>query len=139
MRGAFLESLIGQPWRSDGVGGFNCYTLASHVSDRLFQRPLPDAAAPSPLTWRSMMDSIERHPERQGWSEADFDSLSPKPIQDGALVLMARSTRPAHIGIWLKPEGGVLHCDEGIGVVFETLSTLQARGWQRLIFLEPKA
>jgi hypothetical protein len=35
---------------------------------------------------------------------------------DGALVLMAHLRFPAHIGVWLAPEGRVIHCSEQHGV-----------------------
>ena len=58
---------------------------------------------------------------------------------DGALVLMARAQRAAHIGVWLLPEQGVIHCDQTSGVMFEDAATLRAAGWRKLMFYEPRS
>lgn len=52
-------------------------------------------------------------------------------------VLMARVTQGAHVGIWLQPEGRVLHADAEAGVALDAMVTLRARGWARLRFFEP--
>ena len=47
---------------------------------------------------------------------------------DGALVLMARVQRAAHIGVWLLPEQGVIHCDQTSGVIFEDAAYVACNG-----------
>jgi hypothetical protein len=52
---------------------------------------------------------------------------------------MARVKRAAHVGVWLLPEQGVMHCDQVSGVMFEDAATLRASGWRKLTFFEPRA
>lgn len=136
-RATYLTSLIGKPWSPDGEGpdAYSCWGLARAVQHRLFARDLPSVPVPSHLTWRWMIQAIASHPERGRWAE--------KPLAggivtagDGALVLMARADRPAHIGVRLAAEGAILHAGE-FGVVLETMPQLRARGWGRLRFYEP--
>ena len=83
-----------------------------------------------------MIGTIEKHPERRRWQESpQLNGLI--RATDGSLVLMARSDRPAHIGVWLAPENRIIHCDQGMGVVLETPSMLRVGGWLRLRFFEP--
>jgi hypothetical protein len=85
-----------------------------------------------------MLQTIGAHPEQANW----FERLQPNGVivaDDGALVLMARVQRAAHIGVWLLPEQGVIHCDQTSGVVFEDAATLRAAGWRKLMFYEPRS
>lgn len=133
-RTAYLASLIGQSWEAAG----RCYGLARTVEADLFGRSLPEVSIPDDLSWKWMIDTIERHPERDHWREVP-EQGGIICAADGALVLMARADRPAHIGIWLRPEGGVLHADQNVGVIFESPAQLRrVRGWGRLRFYEPQ-
>jgi len=132
-RTAFLRSLIGRPWSSSA----SCWHLAMEVEREMFGRDLPDVEVPSLPSWRWMIDSIEGHPERARWREVERGPHGLVTAADGALVLMARSNRPAHIGVWLRPEQAIIHADQGAGVMLELLTTLRARGWARLRFYEP--
>lgn len=130
---AYLRSLIGRPWSCEA----SCWHLAVEVERDLFGRDLPMVDIPAAPTWRWMMEAIEGHPERARWREVKPGPLGTVRAADGAIVLMARSNRPAHVGVWLKRHQGVIHADQGGGVMLETLSTLRARGWARLRFYEP--
>jgi hypothetical protein len=83
-----------------------------------------------------MMGEIDRHDERAKWSDAAAGPVV--PAGDGALVLMGRFQHPGHIGVWLKPEQHVIHCDRQNGVCFETVLALRQQGWRQLRFFEPK-
>ena len=138
MRATTLSGLLGLPWRANASGpdAYDCWHLARHIQREIFGRDLPDIAVPADPSWRWMIGAIEKHPERRRWQE------SPQPnglikAADGSLVLMARSGRPAHIGVWLIPENRVIHCDQDMGVVLETPSMLRVGGWLRLQFFEP--
>jgi hypothetical protein len=52
---------------------------------------------------------------------------------------MAHLRFPAHIGVWLKPEGRIIHCDGKTGVACETPLALRQMGWKKLTFFEPKS
>ena len=74
-----------------------------------------------------MLQTIAAHPERGNW----FERSQPNGVivaDDGALALMARVQRTAHIGVWLMPEQGVIHCDQTSGVMFEDAGTLRCSG-----------
>ena len=139
-RPLYLTSLLGRPWAPQGEGpaAYSCWGLACEVETRLFGRHLPAVSVPADLTWRWAIDTLAGHPEREAWREI----VSPQPglitAADGALVLMARADRPAHIGVWLAPERAVIHADHILGVVAESVPTLRARAWTRLRFYEPK-
>lgn len=132
-RSSYLTSLIGRPWSSE----HSCWYLACEVERELFGRALPDVAVPDHPSWRWMIDAIGAHPERSRWRELPAAPAGIITAADGALVLMSRVTHAAHIGIWLRPEGAVLHADPAAGVALEPLAKLRARGWARLRFYEP--
>ena len=138
-RRQLLSSLIGKRWAANGRGPdeFDCWHLARHIESRLFGRELPSVDVPADPGWAWMLQTIGAHPEQANWLER------PQPngliaAGDGALVLMARAQRAAHIGVWLLPEQGVIHCDQTSGVVFEDAATLRAAGWRKLMFYEPR-
>ena len=55
---------------------------------------------------------------------------------DGALVLMARRDRPAHIGVWLAPERVIMHADPRYGVICDAPVELATKGWTKLRFYQ---
>jgi hypothetical protein len=57
---------------------------------------------------------------------------------DGALVLMAHLQFPAHMGVWLRPEQRIIHCDSKAGVACEAPLALRQMGWKQLTIFEPK-
>ena len=139
-RRQLLPRLIGKRWAANGRGPdeFDCWHLACHVERELFGRELPSVDVPANPGWAWMLQTIAAHPEQENWLER------PQPnaliaAGDGALVLMARVQRAAHIGVWLLPEQGVIHCEQTSGVMFEDAATLRAAGWRKLRFYEPKS
>jgi cell wall-associated NlpC family hydrolase len=138
-RTAFLRAQIGKRWRANGRGPdvFDCWHLARYVERELFGRALPSVNVPSDPGWAWMLETIASHPEHANWVRRPTENglIS---ATDGALVLMARSQRAAHIGVWLQPEQGVVHCDQTSGVKFEDAATLRASGWRKLMFYEPR-
>lgn len=139
MRAAVLSALIGLSWRANAAGpeSYDCWHLARHVQRELFGRNLPDVSVPDHPSWRWMIASIEKHPERNRWQESpQLHGLI--TAADGSLVLMARSDRPAHIGVWLKPEQRIIHADQCAGVVLDQVAMLRAGGWRTLRFFEPR-
>jgi cell wall-associated NlpC family hydrolase len=134
-----LSSLIGKHWAANGRGPyeFDCWHFACHVQRQWFGRELPSVDVPAEPGWAWMLQTIAAHPEQAKWLERPQpDSLI--IAGDGALVLMARTKRAAHIGVWLLPERGVIHCDQTSGVMFEDAATLRAAGWRKLMFYEPR-
>lgn len=133
-RSAFLSALIGNKW---DWRNHNCWTFAAHVERELFGRDLPSISVPRDLSKRWVLQSFEGHPERAEWLEVMAGPGGLITAQDGALCLMAHLKMPGHIGVWLKPEGMIIHCDEQQGVSFEPPLVLVQRGWKHLRFFEP--
>ena len=135
-RADFLSPLIGEPWSWQGG---NCWDFASHVQRELFGRALPGLDVPPDFSKRWVLNEFARNPERARWQVAPDGPGGLVTARDGALVLMAHLRFPAHIGVWLKPEGRIIHCDDKTGVACETPLALRQMGWKKLTFLEPKA
>ena len=73
---------------------------------------------------RQLIKTIDAHPERAHWD------VVYKPIE-GDIALMRQSRHPIHVGIWLDIDGGgMLHCMQGAGVVFQNLHSLALTGWK---------
>lgn len=136
MRSDFLAALIGQPWSwREG----NCWDFACHVQRELFGRQLPSVAVPDVRSKKWVLRAFEGHPERKNWLQTCV--WPDEPIitaMDGAFCLTEHLRLPGHIGVWMKPEGKIIHCDEHGGVCFETPLALRAQGWRQLRFFEPK-
>lgn len=133
-RAAYLTALIGRPWSA----AQSCWHLACEVERDLFGRTLPEVSVPADPSWRWMIDAIAAHPEHARWHEVEPAPGGIITAADGALVLMSRATRAAHIGVWLASHGSVIHADPAAGVALDSLSSLRARGWARLRFFEPR-
>jgi hypothetical protein len=137
-RSTFLSGLIGAPWAAGGHGpAWDCWHLAAHVQSVLFGRTLPAVDVPAAPSWGWMISTIRDHGERARWYEVEPATHGLVGADDGALVLMARCDRPAHIGVWLAVERGVIHADARIGVTFQSLATVKAAGWAKLRFYQP--
>jgi hypothetical protein len=130
-----LAALIGLPW---SWRGGNCWDFVAHVEAELFGRILPAVDVPVLLDKRWVLKAFDGHPERASWREVETGPHGMVTAADGALVLMAHLKMPGHVGVWLKPEQIVLHCDEANGVCAESVLALQQRGWKKLRFFEPK-
>ena len=75
---------------------------------------------------RAITRAFSHHPERNLWQAVDVP-------QEGDAVLLAHTKYPSHVGIWVEADGGgVLHCQDGPGVVFTTRAALARMGWGRL-------
>ncbi|SEB99643.1 hypothetical protein [Bradyrhizobium erythrophlei] len=133
-RSSFLSALIGEPWAWQSR---NCWDFACHVQRELFGRELPRVPVPNDFSKRWVLESFEGHPERDFWREVPEGPGGLVIAADGALVLMAHLRTPAHIGVWLKYEQRVIHCDEKQGVACETVLALRQMGWKKLRFFEP--
>ena len=134
-RADFLAALIGNKW---DWRNYNCWNFAAHVELELFGRRLPAVSVPTDLSKRWVLEAFDGHPERAEWKEMPEGPGGLIAAQDGALCLMAHLRMPGHIGVWLRPEGRIIHCDENAGVCFETPLALRQQGWRHLRFFEPR-
>ena len=76
-----------------------------------------------PMAAVAMGRTFRDHPERRRWAKVEMP-------QEGDCVLLRRSRHPIHVGVWLDvDDGGVLHCAEDCGVVFQRPDALRLNGW----------
>ncbi len=125
MSGHWAVSLIGLPWSAtgDGPDGFNCWTFVAQVQKKHFNRDLPLIAVPGDDLGQ-VLRAFRDHPERKQWEKVESPTA-------GDCILLRKARYPAHVGVWLDIDGGgVLHCVEGAGVVYQKLAALPAHGWQ---------
>lgn len=128
-----INSLIGTRYElgAQGPDAVDCYSAAKLLQLRLFGREMPDFQMPGEAGRTAIAAAIAVHPERARWHQVE------RPV-DGCLVTMARHLQGYHLGTWLMEDGGIIvHAMERCGVVVDTISTLQAVGWQRFRFHVP--
>ena len=113
---------IGMPWTRDGN---DCWQFFRRVQAERFGRVIPafDMASHRAVVCAR---AVAENPERANWRPVD------RP-QEGDAVLMAHASHPSHIGLWIDVDGGgVLHCLNGPGVVFQKPAQLKAASWGHL-------
>ncbi len=113
---------IGTPWTRDGN---DCWQFFRRVQAERFGRVIPafDMASHRAVVCAR---AVAENPERANWQPVD------RP-QEGDAVLMAHASHPSHIGLWIDVDGGgVLHCSNGPGVVFQKPAQLKASSWGHL-------
>lgn len=119
----WADRYIGEPWvqREHECGHFFCRVQREQFG---IETEVIDADALSALSCVRALDGS--HPEFLNWPLiADQNA----PIE-GDCVQMSHSKRPHHIGVWIGADGGgVLHCVEGMGVIFSTRQSLKVNGW----------
>jgi len=118
---------IGEP----GVAGeHDCWAFFRRVQRDIFKRDVPviDVDACSRF---ACVRAFVNHDERANWN------LITAP-EEGCAVLLSQSKHPSHVGVWADVDGGgVLHCVEGSGVIFQNPSSLKTSGWSTLEFYRP--
>lgn len=110
---------IGDPWIS---GEHDCWAFVRRVWREQFGLDVAavDVDACNRL---ACMRAFSGHDERSNWHNVD------EP-REGDAVLLAQGQHPSHVGVWVDVDGGgVLHCAEGMGVMFQTVSSLKTAGW----------
>lgn len=113
---------IGQPWVA---GTHDCWGFFRRVQAERFGRVLP---AIEPDSYRSLhcARAFAGNPERDHWQPTATPA-------EGDAVLLAHARHPSHVGLWIEVDGGgVLHCLQRAGVVFQTVKSLKAQGWGHL-------
>ena len=116
---------LGRPWvgGARGPDTFDCWGLFLFVQRAYFGRVLPEIPVDA-LNLRTVIETFRYHPERAHWRGVD------SPLE-GDAVLMRQSRYPVHVGVWLAVDGGgVLHCVQSAGVVFQSASALAQHGWK---------
>lgn len=130
MTAHWAAQYIGRRWAAGATGPeyFDCWGLFRHVQHEQFGIEVP-AIAPDSYGTLSCAKTFRDHPEREHWQP-----IGEQAPQEGDCVLMSSGNHPRHIGVWLAVDGGgVLHCVQGAGVVYQSLQALKRGGWGRLI------
>lgn len=115
---------IGDEWRA---GEHDCWGFVRRVQRERYGREVPPFDVDA-FNCLACARAVRDNPERSNWQQVG------EP-QEGDAVLLAHAKHPSHVGIWIDADGGgVLHCVEGDGVVFQARKSLAACGWGRLEF-----
>ncbi len=116
---------IGKPWvvASDGPDAYDCWGLVVEIHRRLYGRTL-EIIPVEENNLKALIRTIDAHPERKRWETV-------RRPKEGDIALMRQSRHPIHVGVWLDVDGGgILHCIQGAGVVFQNLLSLSSTGWK---------
>lgn len=130
--GHWADAYLDDRWEAgaDGPHAWDCWTFFRHVQLAHYGREVPRVGVDAGDI-HAVAHAFGRHEERARWQEVEAAS-------DGDAVLLAHSRYPSHVGIWLEVDGGgVLHCQNGAGVLFTPLGKLAACGWGRVNFFRP--
>ena len=121
----WASDYIGKPWKTgcSGPSEFNCWGLVVDVYRRFYGKTLESIPVPE-NNLKALIKTIEVHPERYHWETV----FIPK---EGDVALLRQSRYPTHVGLWVEVDGGgILHCIQGAGVVFQSLQALELIGWK---------
>lgn len=114
---------IGLPWIA---GQRDCWLFFRGISEKHYDRTIPTVDV-DVMDIRDVIHKVDAEKQAR-WEQID------RP-EDGCAVLMSRNRYPVHIGMWLDIDGGkVLHCAQGMGVVFQNRQALAFDGWTGLTF-----
>lgn len=126
---AFLNSLIGLPWKPGAKGPeeFDCWGLSQLLQKELFGRTLPDVTVDAEDI-RLVIKEISQSEHRRFWKRV------PHP-ENGCLVEMSSGKHPYHIGTYINLDGGgIFHCQNPSGVCFDRIPLLKIAGWRNFKF-----
>jgi len=129
----FCLGLIGKPWVSGAAGPdtFDCWGLLRYV---LRERRGIAIASYSGVSETGIAAMVR--------TAAIECSNKWEPIATPVHlcgVAMSRGRAIEHVGLWLdEAGGGVLHCFESFGVVFQTTNTIRNTGFQNFNFYKLK-
>lgn len=132
-RADIVNALMGTPYLLGAQGGdaVDCYSCTTILQLAIFGREMPGFAMPAQAGRSAIAAAIAVHSVRRQWVEVDH------PV-DGSIVTMARNICGYHLGTWLDDDGGVIvHAVEELGVVADTLPSLEAIGWRKFRFHVP--
>jgi len=114
---------IGTPYLAGGQGpdAYDCMGFFRMIQGAHFGIEVPVIIAPNYDDPAILADCFDNE-ERNNWYK------EPAPMHGDAVIIH----RPMHIGVWLDIDGGgVLHCVNGIGVIFTKDAAWQLSGFGR--------
>lgn len=124
---------IGKPWVKAQAGPeqFDCWGLFRYLQLIRHGVELP-AILPESYSLLSISRAFQQSSERDNWEIVQTP-------QEGDGVLMGHVKNPCHIGYWVDANGGgVLHCIEHMGVVFQKIQNLRETGWGQIQYIRRK-
>ena len=114
---------LGLPWIE---GRRDCWLFFREIQAKHYGRTVP-------IVDVDVMDIRDVIHKVDAEKKAHWEQIG-KP-EDGCAVLMSRNRYPVHIGMWLDIDGGkVLHCAQGMGVVFQNRQALKFDGWTGITY-----
>ena len=114
---------LGLPWIE---GQRDCWLFFREIQAKHYDRIVPIVDV-DVMDIRDVIHKVDAE-KKAHWEQID------KP-EDGCAVLMSRNRYPVHIGMWLDIDGGkVLHCAQGMGVVFQNRQALKFDGWTGITY-----
>lgn len=123
---------IGIPWvyGAQGPEAYDCWNFIRKIQLDHFGIDVPVVEYSDQ---REVSAHLLHNPELDRWTLVDAP-------QEGDIVMMARAKIPAHVGIWItaNSRAGVLHCLEGMGVVFTASNMIRNSGWGSLKYYRRK-
>lgn len=125
---------LGQPWQAgaQGPGAWDCWSFFRHIQAAHFGREVPVIDVDA-MSLHAVAHAFNSHGERGRWDEVS-------PPQDGDAALLAHNRYPSHVGVWLSIDGGgVLHCQQGSGVIFTRVTMLRHMGWANARYYRAQA
>lgn len=114
---------LGLPWIE---GQRDCWLFFREIQAKHYGRTVPIVDV-DVMDIRDVIHKVDAE-KKVHWEQIG------KP-EDGCSVLMSRNRYPVHIGMWLDIDGGkVLHCAQGMGVVFQNRQALKFDGWTGITY-----
>jgi hypothetical protein len=108
----------------------DCWWFFRKVQMEQYGRIIPEIDVDS-LHLPTVIRTIRDHEERTRWAEV-------RTPMDGDGVLLGRSARLSHVGIFVAVDGGkVLHCDQKAGTLLQDLPSLRLNGWNHVHWYSP--
>ena len=121
-----INKNIGLPYKLNGkdTSGFDCWGFFVYFNEQENGLVFSEQYHLNPETdLKKILAAFSIHKDEGIWEKID----TPK---EGCAVALGRINHIHHIGVYIK--GGIMHCIKGLGVVYETESTLKRSGYNRV-------
>jgi len=124
---AWLNEYIGIPYVFGGRTreGLDCYGLVKLIYQEQYAETLPD--------WQTDVLDLKVRDSEFAKAVTGGEFKEKRPPDDGDFVICYRTRAAHHLGLFFA--GGVIHCMDSIGVVYEPLPRFQQQ-YTRLVFGE---
>ncbi len=123
----WANKYIGVSWVSGGkdMAGFDCWGLVRYCQSEHYGNYLPEVDIES-IDKLALITSFKEAQKSEDWLLIEND------YQDGDCVLLSSNSDPVHIGIIIETNNnfGVLHSQQGCGVIYTKMSDLEISGWR---------